>query len=352
MAFTGISTLSDLNIQTLNNSAASYGLEKISMEFAKSLTNYNQQVTEILADLAEKTTVQKKVFDLASDMEMSRIDEFGKSRSKANTGRWEVAFPCDKFATTIGFSNEFLQRATVQELNNRFIGGQVAHQKNIVKQIKSALFTSASVSYLDDNLNREELIIRPFWNNDGTVIPTNNNGESFTSHTHFIGSTSGSVANDDVDSLIQKVTEHDLTDDVVVYINSKDLAKISVLTKFTKLSSALIVHNATDATVDLLDNSDLSNRLVGYWDNTIKVFVKRFVPQNYAICLALGAPVKVLAYRQLPYEGMQGLKINSHYAGEPLVSQEMICYEGFGVQNRSAGAVLQLNNSTFTSPTL
>jgi len=359
MSFTGISTLSDLNIQQLNGSATVYGLDKINAEIVKSLDNYNTQVSELLSMYAEPVEIQTKVFDLASDLTMTETDEFGKSRTKANTGKWTVSFPIRKFVSGVGYSLEWLQRATVGEVNRKFMDLQLAHQKNYVKQVKTAIFTSASSTFVDEHFNGETLVLKPFWNADANhndSIPANANGDTFAvaSHTHYIGSTSGSVAAADIDALVELVTEHDMTENVIIAINAADLDTIKALTTgFTALSSTLMNYSGVNSTVQKLDLSNLANRPVGLWKESYMIWVKPYVPANYAVCMCLDNSMgKPLGYRQLPFANMKGLKLNNKYAGEPMIADEAICFEGLSIMNRSAGACLQLNNSSYTSPTI
>jgi hypothetical protein len=173
------------------------------------------------------------------------------------------------------------------------------------------------------------------------------------SHTHFIGSSSGSVAASDISALTKLITEHDITEDLMIVIHNNDYDTIAALTGFTALSSSLLNYSGETSTVVKLDNSNLNNRMVGLWKNSIPVWVKPFAVEHYALCLGLGsADGKPLAYRQLKWPTTQGLKLSSTSPTEPIICEQAIAFEGFAVLNRSAGAVLQLNNSTFSNPTI
>lgn len=355
--FTGISTLADLNVQTLNGSAQVYGLDKINAEIQKSLANYNGQVSEMVGNFAESTTVQTKVFDGSSAITMVEVDEFGKARTQKDSARWTVSFPLRKFAAGVGYSLDWLNRATVGEVSRKLTSLQLAHQKNIVTQIQKAIYNNTNVTFVDNLFNNETLTIRRFWNADSATIPANQSGTAFTaaSHTHYIANTSGSVIlAADVTTLIGKVTEHDVTEDLMLVIHRNDLTAFAALTGFTALSSSTLVYSGANSTVEKVDNSDLSNQMVGYFGTMmIPVWVKPYAVANYVLCIALGSPDgKPLAYRQLPYANMQGLKLDTKYANEPLIAEEGIALEGFGVLNRSSGAVLYTSGSVWVNPTL
>jgi hypothetical protein len=349
--FTGVSTLADLNAATLNGSAQVYGLDKINAEIQKSLASYNAQVSEMLAAFAEPVTVQTKVFDGSSSITMVEMDEFGKSRTQKDSARWTVSFPVRKFGAGVGYTLDWLNRATVGEVSRKLTSLQLAHSKNLISQMQKAMFKNSNTTFVDKFFNNETLTIRTFWNADSSTLPMNASGSTFAgaSHTHYISASA--VSKTSVNSLVTLVTEHDQVEDLVIVIHRGDVDTFTALSGFTALSSSLLHYNGSTATAQTIDNSDLNNQLLGYWGNLmIPVWVKPYAVQNYVLCLCLGSSDgKPLAYRQLPYT--QGLKLDTKYANEPLISEEGIAFEGFGVYNRSAGAILYTSGSQWVDPT-
>jgi hypothetical protein len=354
--FTGISTLSDLTTQVLKGSAIEYGLDKLNAEIVKSLNTYNKQVSELMNDYAESVSEQVKVFGMNDTIDGVESDEFGKSRTSKTAGKWEVAFPLKKYIFGVGYSFDWLQTASVQEVNKKFIDLQIGHQKNIVKQMRTALFTmNSNVTFVDSFFNGETLTLKGFWNADSSNIPANAAGTTFAgaSHTHYAGAVSGSVAATDIDSLVSNVTEHDCTQNLLIGINAADAATVKALSGFTALSSSLLNYSGVTSTVQTLDLTDLNNRVIGLWKDSVPVWVKPFVPAHYMVCMSLDNPMgKPVGYRQHHVAALRGLRLNSKSALEPMITEEGISFEGMAVMNRSAGAVLQLNNSTFSAPTI
>lgn len=352
--FAGISTLSDLLAVQLNGSAIEYGLDKLNAEVVKSLDSYNKQLTEMNSKYCETVSEQVKVFGTNDTISMVKVDEFGSAPSKMTKGTWEVAFPLEKYSSKIGYTFDWLQLASVDEVNQKLMNLQTSHALETIKDMKKALFTmNSNVVFADKYDNGHEITLRGFWNGDGSKIPANASGTTFNgaTHTHYIGSASGTLAGSDIDALIALVTEHDNTQNLMIAVNVADASKLDSFTDFKALSSPFIKND--DGTFETMEYNDFENRKIGYWAGYIPVYVKRFVPKNYIICMSLGNGMsKPLGFRQHKVASLRGLRLNSENPNSLLIAKEAIAYQGFGVLNRSAGAVLQLNADSYTAPTI
>jgi hypothetical protein len=351
---TGILTVADL-LKQKNNSCVDYDISKIFAVIADDLKNYNSQVAEAMSAFCEKKDEQVTVFNTTTDRTFVEQDEFGIPVSKKGAAKWEVATGVRKWQTTLGWTKEYLQMKTPAELANAYNEIQIFDNKNIVRMIKQAIFNNANVTYTDNHYNAASLTLRRFWNADGSAMPANNSGTTFNggSHTHYIAR-AGTLANSDVDGVLNTVLEHDQTLGVSMYINAAQIADLKGIssTKFVALGSSLMVYNATDTTQRKFDMSDLSNYCAGIWDGKIEVWVKPWVPANYILVMASGESVKPLQYRELPYESMKGIQLDSVSFAEPLVAQTATRYAGINVLNRSAGAVLYTGGTSWSNPTL
>jgi hypothetical protein len=338
---TGTLTNLDLSKQIFT-SAVDYGLDKIYDFINQDLASYNASVREMMAEFCEATQKQTVVFDGSSNMAFEEADEFGVPTSKKDNSRWDVSFPVRKFIAGLGWTQDFLSMKTPAELEVSYTKLKTAHAKNIIKMIKRAIFNNVNYSFVDTHYNAATLTVRRFWNADGSTMPNNSNGTAFdgTTHTHYLAS--AAVSNADIDGAISTVREHDQTLGVRIYVNGANISDLEaiVTTKFKALSSALLVYSGENSTVAKLDNRDISNYLAGIWDGLYEVWVKPWVPEDYITVLASEMPDKPLAFRELPFASMQGLKLDSMVSVQPLVSQSASHFAGVGVLNRSAGSVL------------
>jgi len=355
-AFNGISTLSTLDAAILNGTAVQYGIDKINLELQKSLSFYNQAMNELVSDYAEPVNKQKVIFKGNDLTKMTKVDEAGRGRTVATDGQYEIGLPLEKFVANVGYTYDFLQKASVDEMSRKFLAMQGMHYLSIIDGIKSALFTlSTNYNFVDKYENSETLSVKGFWNADSSFIPQANDGTTFdgSTHTHYKGSTSGSASSTDIDGLIETIVEHNCVEKLMLIINKADVSRISAISGFTALSSDKLVYSGVTSTKDKLDLGNLDNRCIGLWRDATPIWVKPFGVKNYMACVSLdnfrGKPI---AFRQHSVESLRGLRFDSHSMTEPLLTEHGIAYFGFGAYNRSAGAVLQLNNSTFTAPTL
>lgn len=352
---TGIMTIEDL-LKVTNASIVEYGLDKIYELVSRDLANYNGQVSEMMTELCKTTTKQGEVFNLASDSEFTQTDEFGIPVAQKSSGSFEVAYPLNKYNYGLGWTQEYIDTKQPAELAASYTTLQAKDKKNIVRIIKKAIFNNTNYTQKDEHYNGINLTVRRFWNADSSNVPTNSAGTSFdgATHTHYKAvAASGSPTNAEIDALVSNITEHDLTENVGIYINASNVATLEGITstKFKKLRSDLMVYNASDVTRDALAITDISNYQVGIWDGLYPVFVKPWVPANYITALALGAE-KPLAFRESTYSNLQGLRLDALVSVMPLVAQNAVRYAGVGVSNRSAGAVLYTGNTSWANPTI
>ena len=96
------------------------------------------------------------------------------------------------------------------------------------------------------------------------------------------------------------------------------------------------------------------NRPIGIFD-AAEVWVKPWMPAGYAFVYDAGASEKPLKMRQEPIPSLQGLRtISPQAAGldaHPLYAEICEARFGFGVYNRTAGAVHEFGvDTTYTDP--
>jgi hypothetical protein len=350
---TGTYSLNDL-LAVKNASAAEFGLDTINQVFQADLAYYNGLVNEQVGYFAERGTEQSRIYGTSGKIDMMEVDEFGAAPSgKLSTGV-TVSFPLKLYKSSLGWTSKYLEIATPAELAAQFLQVRTGHNAAMTKEIKKAIYNKDNYTFVDRLVNGVSLGIKRFANADGSVLPSSPAGVTFdgATHTHYIGTSSGSFTNSDIDNLISTVTEHGMTRGLKLFINLADKAVITGLSNFKALALPYISYNATDATMQTIDNSDLENQMIGYWGNSgVEVWVKPYTVANYLLCVATEMPEKPLVLRERPQAGLQGLRIMAEYNAYPLVAQSMEAEFGFGVWNRVAGAVMY-KSTVFANPTI
>jgi len=332
-------------------SAASFGLDTINSVLQADLAQYNAMVSESLAWLAEPVTEQQRVYGTSAQIDMFEIDEFGKPVGGKNIVGETVAFPIRNFASGWGFTDQSFKIATPAEIAERYLQVRRGHADRMVKEIQKAIFNDTNFTFVDP-FNKVSLGVKRLINADSSKIPQFG-GATFTgsTHTHYLAKAGSSLALTDITAAITHVREHGMSKGVRVLINASNKATVTALTGFVALSSAFIAYNATDSTIVKMDNSDLSNQMIGYISDC-EVWVKPYVPANYILVAATEEAEKVLGYRQLPQAEMQGLQIAAPYSNFPLIAEHATATYGFGVWNRLGAACLYIGDTSWANPTI
>ncbi len=124
-----------------------------------------------------------------------------------------------------------------------------------------------------------------------------------------------------------------------VYINRAAETAVRALTGFTPYYAPGYTPGANTATVNgTLDITRQDNRAIGQFDGS-EVWTQTWVPAGYVFVYAAGSPMKPLVMRQHPVSRIRGLRIAARTEDHPLYADMMDSYFGFGVWNRTNGAV-------------
>jgi len=349
MANSTIGTYSIEDLQSVKNaSVLDFGMDKIYRALQQDLDFYNKQVNEQMGLFCEITTDSARKYGVSRTHRMTELDELGKTQTKKAVGSSDVFFPLRKYGASVGWSHDYMGLASPAELTQEFLAVQAGNSYEMTQQIKKAIFTKENGSSIDPK-TQTTLSIKRFVNADSAAIP-DFEGVSFSAseHTHYSGS--ATLSSTAVQNTVDNITEHGHTQGLMIMISKSDASDFSVLTGFQPLASNLMIYNATDVTKEMIDNTDLNNRFIGYF-NSIPVWIKQYVPANYLLAIALDGE-KPLAFRQFPSPAMQGLRMVSNNPAYPLITSQFENWFGIGVNERTKGACLYFANATYTSPTI
>ena len=347
-----INSINDLKAVT-HASAADFGIDTINKILSADLAQYNAMLVEQMAYLAEPVTVQSRTFGTSATLDMIEIDEFGRAVSKKASVGETVSFPIHVYQSVLGFTEKWMQLHTPAELIERYLQLRRGDSERLLLEVRKAIFNSSNFTQVDP-FNGVSLAVKRLLNADSTNIPQFG-GSTFTaaSHSHY-NVCSGSILDvAGVDDVLSDVSEHGMTKGLALFVNSADKANLSGLSKYTALSSDLMVYGNSDSTVSKLNRSDTSNRMIGLWDNQYEIWQKpaQMIPSGYVLAAATGEEEKVLGFRQLEAPSLQGLRIDAMYSNFPLIAQNAERIAGYGVWNRMGAAVV-ISGSVWANPTL
>lgn len=346
-------------LQVLDTLAASrsttvgqYGEDKAYLQIQKLLAAHNAIVQDMVSELCEFTSDNLRAFGGGSTTSMVDVDEYGSADAQKISQGVDVGFPLRKVAYSVQWTRAYLETATMEEFAAQISGAMTAHQLKVESAIKTAIFTPTNnTTYKDRLVKNITLPIRAFVNADSAAIPPDPWGNTFNSasHTHYIGRAGGAFAAADLDSLITLIREHYNIGSVRVYINQAQEAAVRAFTGFQAYVDTRIVQPYTSsyASGQALDLMNVYNRAIGIY-NGAEIWVKPWVPANYAFAFN-PQQRKPLAFRTRT-GSFRGLAVAAEYESYPLRAQHMDDEFGIGVQERTNGAALEIDNGTYSLP--
>lgn len=337
-------------------SAAEYGVDKIAQTIQSEVNYTNAQVSQMVSEMCTLTTSQIIPWGNQEAHLMTQLTELGQAVPQKMSVGINASVPLKRFGQSLGWTVKAFEIMTPAELANQFLAARQGYLLQVQRQIKKAVFTSASATWTDSLYNGVSLTLYPFANGDSTTIPTSPAGSTFSNHNHYNGASAFSPSA--VNDLITDVVEHGNTRNLNIYCSLSDVSNFtSASAGFTALpderTQTLLTQLVSGQTVDV---SDYENKLIGYWNGGggagVPVNVRSWVPQHYYVCMSLGMGEKPLLFRQRPQQSLQGWRINPLYKDSPIYAQEMEAEFGVNAYNRVMAAVLYDQNATYTSPTI
>lgn len=362
----GTEAVADLYEGRKGDTAASYGVDNISRDIAEDLNVWNEYVNMWMADLADPVTVQMQARGYHTNGYMQELDEFGTPLPQKGKPGANVAFPIRRYADALQFTELFLAKATLGQVEDKYNAARKRHLMTLMREMQRAMYTFDSNANFIDRLSAPTvtLAVKGFLNGDGDLIPDSldftGSSPEFTasSHDHYLGITGSAVAASDMTNLVNTVEEHDVAG-LRIYISRADYAAVSALTGFIAgvdaglmLPGGLTSQSLATRPVDMLNKNA---RWVGYWiDSSREVWVHPLALQNYIVAAGINESEKVLGYRQFDVAGLQNLRLAAMQEKFPLRNAFFEHYFGFGVKNREAGAILDITtgSNSYTAPTI
>lgn len=348
---TGSMTIQDL-LKAQNTSLAAFGMDNILQVLENDLKVHNTIVNELLGDFAVSTNDRQRMTGASTNGRMVKVDEFGRGPTQRPNFGSQVAFPLNKFQFAIGWTRDWFKRKTTQDFANLVDNAEKAHILQIRAELKNALYLSSNYTirdYLTDNISFN---IKRLQNADGSAIPDGPNGEIFNPATHNHYSAIASLTGAAVVTLINNVREHGLGGKIQVAFSATDELTVRALTGFQAYLDPR-VQRGTGIVPDQksLDLTRMDNLAIGIL-GAAEIWLKPWAIANYAFAWDAAAPLKPLALRVETGKSGLGLTVAAPLDEYPLYAEWMEDYFGFGVANRTNGAVLYFGGGSYVDPVI
>jgi hypothetical protein len=351
MAFGTLSTLDVL--ASTQQSVVEFGVQQAWDSVNRTLTAYNRMIAQLSGDLWVTSTDTRRSYGAGSTMVMEELDQFGAPGAQKISVGQTLDFPLRRYGAAIQFTRQAFESMTTAQLAAHVTAMMSADQANVIRAAKQALYVSTNTTFVDylGIPAGVSLAIKALVNNDGVVPPVGPNGEVFAgTHTHYTAEATLSAAG--YLSSIRTVQEHYNTGVPVTVINQSDEADFRALTGFVAIIDARFARGGgatTDVGRGALDMGNLYDRHIGFFD-AAEVWVKPWAVANYALTYMRG--IAPLVMRQPVYAPAGALRLVNENDGHPLLARQYERQFGMGVWNRTAAAVHDFGNASYTNPTI
>lgn len=358
---TGILEITDL-LAVDNRTVLDFGIERVQAAIQAELAAHNAQMLEMVSFLARPTQERSGTYGVPQSGELLEVDQYGRAPTQKTGGAAGIHYPLRKYQFNLGWTANFAKLMTPADMALQTQNAQRAHRVGVIREIKRALFPPTNYEFTDFLIDNYELQIKRLLNGDGDVVPSGPNGETFdgSTHSHY-----NAIDWDDADEeqrnvalrgLVNDVVEHGHGSRPILVIARGDEDRIAATSEFEPYKPVQIVSGSLeDRASGTLQTGNLYNRAIGVLRTSgAEVWVKPWGVQGYVLTTDVGAPTeeKPLAFRQRPQTAAQGLQVVAMIDAHPLVAEYMEAEFGFGVHQRTNGAVLYLGGDTYVAPSI
>lgn len=334
-----------------------YTYDNVASSIQAEISAYNAEMTSVLSELCEITTERVMAYGSQLAGDMIEVDEFGRAPTQNSLPGAMVAFPLRKYQFATGWTQDWLNQATVADIAARANAAISAHRRKVAREIAKALFGSGNYTFVDRFRDSVSLTIKRLVNADGDAMPVGPNGETFdgSTHTHYVAAASTAPTKAEYQALIDHIIEHGHGGGVILAINraQESAFRTTASTDFNAYYDANVITGADVTRGDgALDVTRLDNRAIGRFHGA-EVWTKSWVPSGYTAVYDPTDARKPLAFRQQVSTSLQGLRTAAQFNQYPLHAEYMEAYFGLGGNYRTNGAVMDNDGSgTYTDPSL
>lgn len=360
---TGTHTIADLAANRFASELVyPSNIDAMNEAIQRDLDVHNQRVQEITSVFVERSTERSTVYGTNASLEFHQADEFTRGPTQKPRVGGKVDFPLDKFQLAVGWTADYLKRATVQDMARTTIAVRQADLRNISNQIRNAFFGPTNYTWVDRLRDNNSLAVKRLVNADSAAIPNGPNGESFdgATHTHYLASDwSGDYADEeqiaeDLEALVHTVVEHGHAEGLTIFINIAQDSAVRSAPGFSPLLVPNVIAPPGGTQMygqGTLDTSRVDNRRIGFF-NGFPVETRSWVPAGYILATATSDPQKPLRMRVSEIPSENGLHVAGTIITHPLQAQYMENFFGIGVKTRTNGAVLYTGGEVYVAPTI
>ncbi|MCC5631704.1 hypothetical protein LC613_28720 [Nostoc sphaeroides CHAB 2801] len=350
--FFGELNSNDAELVTVDN----VSVVSILRELDQDMLFYTDMNTRFFGSLVENVSTPQKVVKFYDGEGLESFTEAARPTSSSTVWDYVQEIPYSEFFTALTLTKRAVQLMTSEEVAAYVQSKLTSFQKSRFSSLRQALFSNTNRVVID-SINKYQTTSLPFYNSDVSVAAPPVNGYNFVAgdlqHYNAVASAGSPTLAEIRTKLIDKVRHHGFRQ-IEIWVSDYDYS-------FENLAGFVPAENQIGRNLEIQSGSANGERqrqlspfegLVGYISNT-PIIKTPVAPVGYAVAIgADGGPNRTpLLSRQPQVASLAGLQtdVKSTFALENTIMSEGW---GYAANHRGAAAVLQLNATSYTAPTV
>lgn len=327
------------------------------------LTRVNEEISRVLGVFVEGMTEKASIrYKSEGGGYLQERQANGDYAAVKASGSWDVAFPLKDFGAELAANDIAMAYMSINELENH-IQNIVLQDINTLRfQILYALLHGSTVSFIDEV--HGSLTLQPLANGDSVVYPpvVGSATGATESHVYESGYTAANIsdANDPIATIVAELVEHSQMQDpngeeVVVFINSAQQAKIEALTDYEPVPDRHIIVANVEVAARSGGLPDVPGKIIGRHRDGAWISVWNFIPAGWVFGMHLGMRSPLMMRVDPAATGLgRGLQLIAQDEKYPFERSIWRHRYGLAVANRLNGVAMELSadGDGYDAPTL
>lgn len=328
-------------------------LSEIWNELLQRTALYNQHVSAMLALMTFQVTQDRERVAMYTTARMEEATEFGRPQ-KVRLTYVRRAFPLDHADLGFGYTQEFLDEASGDEIRSIQAMAESAWEAYQIRKVLEAVFTESNAT------DEDGLVIKRLYNGDGEVPPVYRRWTHDGTHTHYLVGGASSFTQTNFETIEEHLVHHGYGDNgetLVIHVHRDDMVDVRGFTGFVPATTSVVPVVVDGQIIGSRPQVNLPGGLQpqGYVGRLV-VVENNEIPSGYVYAHATGGlfaaqnPVGLRRHRNPSARGLRLIEgPNGRY---PLIDAVYDGYAGAGVRHRGGAVVMQATDGSYSTPTL
>ena len=310
-------------------------------EFVARLGVFNRMHGLVEARLAQPTSLTTERVAIPRRAKMEEASEFGQPKL-IRTERVPRGYPLVHYDIGIGFTQEYLDDATSQEIRNVTLVAEEAWRRRRRQTLYEALFLEANFT------DKDGIAVKKLYNGDGEIPPEYESYTHSGTHTHYLFSAGVAFAAADLTTMEEHLLHHGYGDDLPggaggsLFLHAPRDA-MEIIRGFTGFIPAQSASIAAVIDGQIVGGTQSSGPGVQGFFGRLTIVEDLTIPSGYLLAFATGgsfSPQNPVRMRQHANASARGLRLNPGRNDYPLQDSFYDGYVGAGIAHRGAAVVM------------